>query len=156
MGERQYEQAAAHLELALKKMDTYGNLCCGILLTANLLRAWEYLGTCYYNMGRRDLCVNCCVRLLQTQRYAMGVLKLLLLAFATDAQIAAAEGRAAANGSQVLGFLGKLYDLTALKDRLFVWKAAGETGYDELAVVLRGLFLPQEQALLDAAAGKDA
>ena len=154
-GKGEYEQAAFHLERALKILDTYGNLCCGILLTGNLMQAQESLATCYFNMGRRDLCVNCCVRMLRAERFSMGGLKILLYAFQTDAKEAQATGRAAANGRQVLGFLGKLYDLTALKDRLFLWKAAGETEYEELILVLREYFSEQELALLENSAGKE-
>ncbi len=83
----------------------------------------------------------------------MGGLKILLYAFLADAKEAAVTGRAAANGRQVLGFLGKLYNLTELKERLFLWKAACETGYDEFILALRECFSEQELALLDAAAG---
>ncbi len=152
-GEKEYEQAAFHLERALELMNTYGNLCYGSLLTGNLMRAQEYLATCYFNTGRRDRCVNCCVRMLQADRFSMGGLKILLYAFLADAKEAAVTGRAAANGRQVLGFLGKLYNLTELKERLFLWKAACETGYDEFILALRECFSEQELALLDAAAG---
>ena len=154
VGEKEYEQAAFHLERALERMNTYGNLCYGMMLTANLMRTQEYLATCYYNIGRRDRCVNCCVRMLQAERFAMGGLKILLYAFQADAKEAQLTGRQAANGWQVLGFLGKIYDLTALKDRLFLWKAAGETEYEEFAQALREQFSPQELALLETAAEK--
>lgn len=154
-GEKEYEQAAFHLERALEQMNTYGNLCHGIMLTANLMRTQESLATCYFNIGRRDRCVNCCVRMLQAERFAMGGLKILLYAFQADAKEAQLTGRQAANGWQVLGFLGKIYDLTALKDRLFLWKAAGETEYEEFAQALREQFSPQELALLEAANEKE-
>lgn len=149
----EYEKAAYHLERSLELLNTYGNLCHGILLTADLIRTQEYLATCYFNMGRRDLCVNSCVRLLQIERFAMGGLKMLLFAFQADAQVSRTAGMAAISGQQVLGFLEKLYDLSALKDRLFLLRGANETAYEELIQELRKLFSVQELIALDAVSG---
>ena len=63
----------------------------------------------------------------------MGILLILLTVF----------GREAGAG-QVLDFLGKLYDLSNLKERLFVLKAAKEIGYEGLVQELRPFFSPQE------------
>ena len=47
-----------------------------------------------------------------------------------------------------MGFLGNLYNLSALKERMFVLRAAKEIAYEGLEQLLWALFSPQEQAAL--------
>ena len=132
-GQNEWKQAADHLERALRILEENRIVCQGMMLTADLPRVWEYLAMAYFNDGQEENCVNTCVAFLKEERFSVGILRILLTVF----------GREAGAG-QVLGFLGKLYDLSNLKDRLFVWKAAKEIGYEGLAQELKPFFSPQE------------
>ena len=153
-----YAKGAAHLHRALELLNQNGNVCYGMLLTANLRLAWEYLATCYYNCGQLKDCVSACVTLLQADRFAMGVLRLLLAAFLRDAKSSKAPGQeiGAANdpaqiagGKQVLAFLGRIYDFSAAKDRIFVLRTAKDVSYPGLTQAVRELFTPEELRILD-------
>ncbi|MCI8402898.1 MAG: glycosyltransferase [Lachnospiraceae bacterium] len=153
---KDWERAIYHLERGLDLYRTDKSVYYGMLLSPNLMSASEYLAICCYNAGKRDKCVHVSVTFLMTERFAMGILKVLLMAFAAEARAlpvkTGAQGDSiqtqAAFAGQVLTVLGQLYDFTALKDRLFVLKAANEVQYGELAQVLQGLFSPEEQMLL--------
>lgn len=132
-GQNEWKQAASHLERALKILEQNSLVCQGMMLTADLPRVWEYLAMAYFNDGQKENCVNTCVAFLKEERFSMGILLILLTVF----------GREAGAG-QVLDFLGKLYDLSNLKERLFVLKAAKEIGYEGLVQELRPFFSPQE------------
>lgn len=151
-----YKKAQVHLEQCLEILEKTGNAYHGVYLSANLLRAWENLAICYFNEKRLSECVNVCVGCLKENPLHMGILKVLLFAFRADAERYARElaGRSsnsvpAASGKQVLDFLGKLYDLTSLRDRLFIRKAAEETEYGELAWALRALFSQEELQIIE-------
>ena len=143
-----YAKGAFHLRRALDLLEKNGNLCIGMMLTGNLTQAWEYLAICCYNTGQKEECVGACIALLQAERLNMGVLKLLLASFQADGR-ALPSDQAQELAKQLLALLGKLYSFSELKDRLFVWKAAKEIGYMELTQALRGLFGPEELALLN-------
>ena len=56
---------------------------------------------------------------------------------------------------EVAAFLGKsFYDFRSLKDRLFVLRAAMAAGYQELILVMRETFTPEELVAVDRALGK--
>lgn len=154
-----YAKGAAHLQRALELLDKNGNVCYGMLLTANLRLAWEYLVTCYYNCGQLEACVSGCVTLLQADRFSMGVLRLLLSAFMRDGNASAVPNQETgtvdwsaqvAGGKQVLAFLGRIYDFSAAKDRIFVLRVAKEVRYTGLVQVVRELFPPEELRILDS------
>lgn len=168
VGRRDYEKARIHLERSLEILERVGNAYHGVYLSANLLSAWENLAICHFNEGNLSECVNLCVGCLKETPLHMGILKVLLYAFRADSEryareLAQAEtaGRSsepereivipvpAASGKQVLDFLGKLYDLTSLRDRLFIRKAAEETEYVELSWALRSLFSPEELRMME-------
>ncbi|MCI8465845.1 MAG: glycosyltransferase [Lachnospiraceae bacterium] len=140
LGEQNWERASYHLERALSLLEENGNLYYGTALVPNLMSTQEYLAIACFNAGKREQCVSVCVRYLKEERFAMGVLKVLLTAFKADMGVAGAD--------QVLAFLGKLYDFSALKDRLLVLRAAKEIAYDGLVRELERLFSPQELELL--------
>ncbi len=133
---KDWEGAAYHLERALTLFEKWGNLYFGRILTADLMKAREYLAIAGYNAGQKEKCVNACVSYLRENRFSMGVLKVLLMVF----------GAEAGNGEtgDILDFLGKLYDFAALKDRLFVLRSAKEVGYLGLVEAVRGLFSAEE------------
>ena len=141
-------KGALHLQRALDLFEQNGTLCTGMMLTGNLTQAWEYLAICCFNTGQKDRCVSCCITLLQTERFNLGILKLLLSAFGMEARtLSPAQSKEMAK--QVLSFLEKLYQLSELKDRIFVWKAARETGYSELTIELNRWFSLEELEILE-------
>lgn len=141
-------KGALHLQRALDLFEKHGTLCTGMMLTGHLTQAWEYLAVCCYHTGQKDRCVTCCITLLQADRFNMGILKLLLSTFGTEVR-EAAPAQSAEMARQVLSFLEKLYRLAELKDRIFLCKAAQETGYSELLAQLRKWFSPEELQILE-------
>lgn len=135
---RNWEQGMRHLGRALELREKNRNLFSGERLNKDLPRTREYLIIACFNAGERKKCVEYCVKFLGEDRFAMGILKALLTALYADRT----------NGDQALGFLGKLYDLNSPKERIFLLKAAKETGYTGLSDALWSLFSPQEQAVL--------
>ena len=94
-------------------------------------------------------CINYSTILLKADRYLMSTLYLMLTAFSFDEQSGRAE---AAPASAVAAFLGQnLYDFSTLKDRLFVLKAAMKANYGSMVTVMRGMFRPEELAVVDQA-----
>ncbi len=138
-GRKDWKEAARHLERALAQYKEYGNLFWGERLSRNLLSAREYLTIACFNAGEKEKCAEHCIEFLKEERFAMGILKVFLMTL--RGWLSGAEGE-----RQGLEIIGKLYDLSVLKDRLFVLKAAKEIEYGELAQTLWGLFSPQEQA----------
>ncbi|MCI8505831.1 MAG: glycosyltransferase [Lachnospiraceae bacterium] len=141
LSRQDWENAVFHLEQALSILEKNGNMYYGAMLVPNLMSTWEYLAIACFNSKKKEKCVNVCVTYLKENRMAMGILKVLLTAFKSEAP-------GAKEAEQILGFLGNLYDLSVLKERLFVLKAAKEIAYEGLEQVLWGLFSPQEQAAL--------
>ncbi len=165
-GQEEYENARRHLEKALSTLEKNGNTFYGANLSANLMGTWELLAICYFNMGALQECVNRCVVLLKESRYNLSTLTVLLRAFRSDAMrykreladavsasivsVAATVNPApAASAQQVIAFLGKIYDLAALKDRLLILRAAKDAAYTELIQELRGFFTPEELEYMD-------
>ncbi len=141
IGTGDWERAVRHLERALAQYQEYGNLFWGERLSRNLMAAREYLTVACFNAGQREKCAEHCILFLREDRFAMGILKVLLAAFRS--WLSGEEG-----ARQTLELLGKLYDLSAVRDRLFVLKAARETGHGELESLVWSLFSPQEQMAL--------
>ena len=134
IGKGDWGPAARHLEQAFELLEQGGDLHFGMMLIPNRMEAGEYLAIACFNGGRKEKCVSVCVDFLKEEPFVMGILKVFLTAMRS----------VSAGAGQVLGFLGKLYDLSNLKDRLFVWRAAKEIGYEGLAQELKPFFSLQE------------
>lgn len=160
---KEYGKGVRHLEHAMelleqRKDNTFGNYMAG-----NLTEAWEMLALCHYHTGNLAESVRCCTSYLKEDPFRISVMKVLLLSFQKDEQryreqVLAGDAPCArpVSAEQVIGFLGKLFDLNRLKDRLFILKAARESGYGELERLIRTSFSTEELICLEQAdAGKE-
>lgn len=135
----QPEQAIRYLETALSKLDAYGCNNRALILAGNLLEAYDLLVRCCFEAGNSQKCVNYAVTYLRYDPYGMGVLTRLLRTLLP-------ESGGQAEQEAVLGFLKKLYDVSSLKDRLFLVKAAEHSDRMDFTNYLRqGLFTAEEQ-----------
>lgn len=147
-----YPKAQQHLSRALGLLEKYGNAAKSAFVSGNVLKTYELLAICCFNNGNLAECVQITTMMLQEDSYLMSTLVLLLSAFMRDP---GTGGRGQAGAMDVAGFLGgNFYDFQQLKDRLFVLQAAQGAGYQELAVILRGTFTPEELAVVDRALDK--
>lgn len=144
-----YRAAEKHLRRALAQLEKYGTAFKSMFLSGDIRQAYEMLATCCFNNGNLMDCINYSTILLKADRYLMSTLYLMLTAFSFDEQSGRAE---AAPASAVAAFLGQnLYDFSTLKDRLFVLKAAMKANYGSMVAVMRGMFRPEELAVVDQA-----
>ena len=60
------------------------------------------------------------------------------------------NGLASNTAPAVFTFLSQLYDLTKLKNKLFLLKASKKTGYDALYALIYNTFTLEEKAWFDA------
>lgn len=129
-----YKKGAEHLKRSLDLLERYGNEKKAIMLTHNLMRAWELLVVCYFESGDLEQCVNCAIIILRADAWRMRTLKVMLQAFKKDEERAKAAGtpQKAASAPQVKGFLGNFYNFRQKEVREFVRKAAEAAAYDGL------------------------
>ena len=131
---KNYRKGARYLEQAVGKLEQYGQVNGGDLLSGNLQGAWELLALCHYQNGDLASCVKYCTCLLKADRYLMSTLVMMMCAFRWDEERRAEE---AADAAQVAAFLEQLYDIHSLKDRVFLLRAAMKADYDSLVKKLR-------------------
>lgn len=146
-----YRGAQEHLKRALGLLETYGHTEKAAMLSADLTGTYELLAACCYNNGELAECVKLTTMLLKTEPYLMSTAMLYLSAFCKDPGTAARGEEAAL---EIIEFLGStLYDLSTLKDRLFLLRAAMSAGYEELVTVLRRMFAPEELKAVEQSLG---
>lgn len=139
------EEALSCLEKALGKLEAYGGAGRALFLGGNLEDAYNLLTKSCYETGERQKCVAYAVQYLKYDRYGMGLLIWLLKALLQNGDPSPDKGAEEA----VLGFLARLYDLSSLKDRLFVIKAAEKAGCDDLVSIAKDqFFTADEQRIL--------
>lgn len=133
-----------YLENALDKLERHGCTNRALFLAGNLGDAYDLLAKCCYETGELQKCVQYAVEHLKYERYEMKPLFWLLKALF--------HGRMTASGkidedenAAVKAFFTKLYDLSSLKDRLFVIKAAQKAGCDSFAEYMTGCFFSPEE-----------
>lgn len=159
----EFGKGVRHLEQAMVLLNQRLDNTFGVYMAGNLTEAWEMLALCHYHTGNLAESVRCCTSYLKENPFRMSVMKVLLLSFQRDEQryrewVPAGDVPSArpASAEQVIGFLGRLFDLNRLKDRLFILKAARESGYGELERLIRASFSPEELICLEQAdAGKE-
>ncbi len=156
----QASRAVDHLEAALEKLNTYGCSNRALILAGNLLDAYELLVRCSYEAGEGQKCVTYAVAHLQYDKYAMSVLSRLLMVLLPEDNdgLVSNEKTKERIGSnfalkeenqRILEFFAGLYDLTSLKDRLFLVKTAQMARRCSFAeYVIRHVFTPEEQKAL--------
>lgn len=127
----EFEKAAFHLKRCLSLLETYGNDNCGVVVTGDLLGAWELLAFCCYQTGELADCVKYCTILLKADPYRPTALVLLLRAFQRE------DGGTGQNAAQVAAFLERLYHMDQQKARLLLLHAVRETGCGKLEELIR-------------------
>lgn len=137
-------KAVSHLEQALEKLNTYGCSNRALILAGNLLDAYELLIRCCYETGERQKCISYGAVYLQYDKYSMSVLSRILMILVPE------KGEAQSGTNQtVLEFLSRYYDLSDLKDRLFLMTTAKRAGSDSFGTyILDHAFTPQEKSQL--------
>lgn len=132
---KDFQKGAYYLERAVTKLEQYGQVNGGDLLSGNLQGTWELLALCHYQNGDLASCVKYCTCLLKADRYLMSTLVMLMCAFQRDEE----RGRGvSADATKVAAFLEKLYDMNSLKDRVFLLRAAMKADYGSLVGIIRG------------------
>ncbi len=132
-----WEEGVRYLSQGLSKLERFGAANCSMRISADLTGVYGNLALCFLKSGRRQEAVQTTVAVLQVTPYDMKALFLLLQAFYEDGGIAA---NSQPYQDSVMEFLGKLYDLPVLKNRLFIARAAREAGWESLAAQMeRGM-----------------
>lgn len=143
---KDFQKAAYYLERAIQNLEKYGQVSGGDLLAGSLRETWELLAVCYYQNGNLAQCVKYSTSLLKTDRYLMSTLVMLLYAFQRDK---AENPDKAADAADVAMFLGSLYNMESLKDRIFLLRSAMKSDYDDLVKIIRGTCSPVELECFD-------
>lgn len=140
----QAAEAVNYLERALDKLNRFGCTNRALLLAGNLYEAYELLTRCCFEAGEREKCVTYGTACLQSDKYSMAVLARLLQCLAPNVG-QTAEGEKLYG--QVMVFLAGLYDRDSLKERLFLWKTAGQAGCSDFAAYLGTRIFNQSERL---------
>ena len=141
-----------HLRQALELLEQYGHAGKSMVLAGQVQKAYELLAVCCYNNGNLADCIRFTTALLKENPYLMSTLVIMLRAFSGDPHTA---GLGEAGAQEIAAFLGNtFYDLTSLKDRLFVLRAAMGAEYGALVQVVRKTFSQAELMAVDQALGQ--
>lgn len=140
-----YLNGEKHIRRALSLLEMHGNTAKSMLLSGKLMNAYELLAVCCYNNGDLPGCVQLTTALLKENPYLMSTLVVMLSAFRKDDIDGSKAGDVAA-------FLCRsFYNVSALKDRIFMLRAAMGAGYEDMVKIIRGTFAPEELAAVDHA-----
>lgn len=126
-----WEEGIRYLAGGLTKLEQYGIANSCMRIRAALEEVYGNMALCFLRSGRRKDAVETAVALLKAKPYDMKALYLLLSAFREDGGEQAEE---AVYVESVAAFLGKLYSLCELKDRLFIARAAKEAGWEAMRI----------------------
>jgi len=121
------DEGVRFLELALAKLEQYKGSS-SLKLAARLDSAYNILRLCYEQRGDAAKCVYYGTLSLRVDRYQEDTLTALISLLQGDPNTTAA---------QAYDFLARLYRFDNLKDTLFVLKTALQSGYVELAELLK-------------------
>ncbi len=151
-GQGDWKRGERHLKRGLKILETYGIACKSMILAGEIRRAYELLAVCCYNNENLTEAIRYITPLLKEEPYLMSPLTLMLRIFSKDPQITA-QGKEGAR--QIVTLLeNNFYNLTSLKDRLFLLQAARASDYQELITEIRRLFRPEELAVVERTLNK--
>ncbi len=143
-----WEKGERHLRRGLELLETYGTVCKSMLLAGEIRQAYELLAVCCHNRGNLREAVRYSALLLREDSYLMSTLTLMLRTFSKDEEV---MSKGIEGARQVVCLLEDFYDLTSLKDRLFVLRAAMETGCQELIGAVRERFGSEELEVVEQA-----
>ncbi|MCI9638311.1 MAG: glycosyltransferase [Hungatella sp.] len=146
-----YQSGENHLKQAIELLERYGYTSKSALLSGQILKAYEMLAMCYFNIGNLEECVKITAMMLKENPYLMSVLIVMLSALLKDP---GTGGRGKAGALDTVAFLGNnFYQLHSLKDRLFILQAAIGSGYQNLVDVVKDGFTPEEFTAVNQALG---
>jgi len=130
---QRWEEGAKYLAKGLLKLEKYGTSNKSMDISADIETVYGNLALCFLRSGKPQEAVQTAVGLLKVKPYDMKALYILLQAFLQDG-----GGRAGQEEymEAVAGFLGKLYQLSEMKDRLFIARTAEEAGWGEFGAYI--------------------
>lgn len=133
-----FSKGEYHLERAVNLMEQYGTKTFNLLMTSDLPETWRTLAFCYYKNNKPEKCVNCCVGLLKADKTHISTLELLIRCFKSE------------DPQAVVDFLGKLYNLNDISDRILLLRGAVRAEADGKGVLdaLRQYCTEEELAVL--------
>lgn len=146
---KDYKKGAFYLERALDKVEKFESVNGGELVAGCLQKTWAHLAMCHYQNEDYGKCTKCCTSLLKEDRYLMSTLVMMLSTFKKEEESRAPGSGNTPYASEVTGFLKSLYDLTSLKDRIFLLRASMEAEYSELTELIRDTCSEEELACFD-------
>ena len=130
-----WEDGIRYLTVGLDKLEKHGTSNSCMQIRAALEDVYGNLALCFLRSGRRKEAVETAVAILKVKAYDMRALYILLSAFFEDGGVRAEQ---VSYLDSVAGFLGKLYRLSELKDRLFIARAAKEAGWEAMRIWMEG------------------
>lgn len=140
------KQAQKLLEMALEKVNTYGCYNKALRLSGNLFDAYELLVRCCYALKDQQKCISYAANYLKYNPYGVEVLFLFLRVLLPEWEKGETKE---AQKREVLEVLSKFYDLSIVKNRVFLVKAAEKAvGRDISLFFANQLFTPEEQKRL--------
>lgn len=130
---------------ALDKLNRFGCSGHSMILASNLEGLYENLAHCQYHQGKLKEAVQTAAAFLKENPYNLKLLYILLQCFRQEK---IPPGRESAYAAQAAAFLERFYCFSSLKDKLFLRKAAGLAGYEELVRMVDSRMNEAEQAAL--------
>ena len=127
-------------EAALQKLEYYKGVDT-LKMAGRLDHIYAYLALYYSEKKDAQKSVYYCTLSLRVDKYQETPLSCLLELLKDDRNTEAAQAYA---------FLGKIYDIDSLKDKLFILKLAIKTGYKELEEFARNVMSEEELAALNS------
>ena len=141
---KEWEKAGEHLALALDILQNGGSTARSMMLSGQVDRAYEMLALCFYEEKDMNGCVRFAAAVLGQNHYRMPSLRLLLSAFREKME----AGREEETVQAVFSFLEKIYDISSLRDILFMIQGARQAGWAALETRLRSLLSPEQEKQL--------
>lgn len=138
------QNGAYYLERAFAGMERYGTKAFNPLMPADIPETLKALAICYYYNNETEKCAKTSVTLLKADKTQVMGVELLARCFRNE------------NPEAVVDFLGKLFDLSSISDRLLLLRGVVAAGADGMHVlnVLRRYCTAEELAVLDKKRGK--
>lgn len=136
-----HRKGITFFENGLKNLETY-KADTSLTISSALEEVYQMLAFAYGELNNKENSMHNCVLALRINRYNSSVLDQTLILFRQERQT---ENLA----ESVLAFLGRLYDLSSLKDKLYLLKAARKAEYEPLAELLYNHLSETEREWLD-------
>lgn len=147
-GRREYEKGAAYLGRAFQKLEQYGHYNKSMLLVGNMKEAYEKQAQCFLLSGQMEQAVNTSAAVLKAEPFSAQALYILLKAWMGG------EDKPAVSLQAALEVLGRIYNMSSLKDRFFLMKVSEKAEWKEMENAVMSLFTKEELAVLGDGQGE--